>query len=450
VRKEETIQNKIRCPGETWLQYTSPEDAGYSPQRLEESRDYFSQIGSDALLVIHDGAVLLAGGQVDRRFQCRSIRKSYLSALYGIHVSQGTLDVDRTLADLGIDDEPPLIEEEKKARVSDLLKSRSGVYHLAAYEGEREKPVRGSHKPGTRWFYNNWDFNTLLTIFEQETGERFFEGFKRKIADPLQMEEFRLSDTYYHFERDRSIHPAYLFRMSAKDMARFGLLYLRQGRWKDQQIIPQSWVAESTTSYSGKGEDGYGYMWWVYDSHSSLRRLHELGVYEASGTGGQKITVLPRVNLVVVHLRDTYLSVDYDPKQLWTLLDMILDAKVGTPVANPSLVPFQDPPEQFETITPETTTLDRYVGDYEFEDGTTACVRREDDTLVIANIPVGPHDPPTRLLPVSDTQFILEDIGYILTFDLDCNDHQVAMEVTSDDMSYGKLIRRGSSSRKVR
>ncbi len=126
--------------------------------------------------------------------------------------------------------------------------------------------------------------------------------------------------------------------------------------------------------------------------------------------------VLPRVNLVVVHLRDTYLSVDYDPKQLWTLLDMILNAKVGTPVANPSLVPFQDPPERFETITLETTRLDRYVGHYELESGAMAYVRREDDTLVIANIPVGPHDPPTRLLPVSDTQFILEDTGYILTW----------------------------------
>ncbi len=283
---QETNQSDVLCPGQTWLQYTSPEEAGYSFQRLEEAHDYFSRIGSDALVVIHDGAVLLAGGEVNRRFECRSIRKSYLSALYGIHVGKGALDISRTLADLGIDDEPPLIEEEKEARVSDLLKSRSGVYHLAAYEGEREKPARGSHKPGTHWFYNNWDFNTLLTIFEQETGTRFFEEFKRRIADPLQMEEFRLNDTYYHFERDRSIHPAYLFRMSAKDMARFGLLYLRQGRWKDRQIMPQSWVAGSTTSYSGKGEDGYGYMWWVYDSHSSLRRLHELGVYEASGTGG--------------------------------------------------------------------------------------------------------------------------------------------------------------------
>jgi CubicO group peptidase (beta-lactamase class C family) len=391
--------------------------------------------------------VLLAGGQVNRRFQCRSIRKSYLSALYGIHVSQGALDIDRSLADLGIDDEPPLTEEEKESRISDLLKSRSGVYHLAAYEGEREKLARGSHKPGAHWFYNNWDFNTLLTIFEQETGTRFFEEFRREIADPLQMEEFRLSDTYYHFERDRSIHPAYLFRMSAKDMARFGLLYLRRGRWKDRQIIPQSWVVKSTTSYSSKEEDGYGYMWWIYAAHmpSRLRRFYELSMYEASGTGGQKISILPRANLVIVHLRNTYVSTKFDSEELWALYDMILDAHVGAPVANPHLVPLRDPPERFGTTSLEATTLDRYVGDYEFENGTVTRVGREDDALVVANIPVGQHDPPTRLLPISDTQFIVEDIGYILTFDLDCNDHQVAMEVTSDDRRYGKLIRRGSS-----
>jgi CubicO group peptidase (beta-lactamase class C family) len=443
MREGGTNQTVGPYPGETWLQYVSPEDAGYSSRRLKEVQDRFRQMGSSALLVIHDGVVLLAEGQVNRRFECRSIRKSFLSALYGIHVSKGVLDLNKTLADLGIDDEPPLTEGEKEARVSDLLKSRSGVYHLAAYEDPKEKPPRGSSKPGARWYYNNWDFNTLLTIFEQETGTCIFEEFKQQIADPLQMEEFRLRDTHYHFERDRSIHPAYLFRTSAKDMARFGLLYLRQGRWEDREIIPQSWITESTTSYSEEGEDGYGYMWWVFDAHlpELYRRYYELGAYEASGTGGQKITILPRANLVVVHLRNTYRSIGFDVKQFLTLLEMILDARVGTPIANSHLIPFQDPPGWFETVALETSALDRYVGDYEFENGVTMAVKREGDTLLLENLPVWPTDPPTRLLPISETKFILEDVGHTVTFDLDGSDYHVAIEATPDHRSYGKRVR---------
>jgi CubicO group peptidase (beta-lactamase class C family) len=428
------------CPGKIWLQYESPEDAGYSSSLLEEARDAFNRTGLSALLVIHNGVILLAEGQVNRRFECHSIRKSFLSALYGIYVGKGSLDLDTTMADLMIDDEPPLTPGEKQARVRHLLQARSGVYHTAAYDVLKEKPPRDSSKPGERWYYNNWDFNTLLTIFEQQTSTRFFEEFKRQIAEPLQMEEFRLRDTFYHFEKDHSIHPAYRFRMSAKDMARFGLLYLRGGRWKDRQVISSSWVAESTTSYSNPGEDGYGYMWWVYDAHMPdwLRRFHELGVYEASGVGGQKITVVPPACLVIVHLQNTYVSTEYDPKQLWALQEMIFDAQRSMPIANPRLIPFRDPPRWFECVHLETTVLDKYVGDYEFENGVTMVVKRVDDSLVLENMPVWPHDPPTLLLPISETKFILEDVGHTVTFDVDGGDYQVAIKVTADHTSYGK------------
>jgi len=442
MHREAVNQDNGPCPGETWLQYASPEDAGYSSRLLEKARDAFNQTGLSALLVIHNGVVLLAEGPVNRRFECRSIRKSFLSALYGVYVSKGILDLDATLADLAIDDEPPLTTGEKRACIRHLLQARSGVYHRAAFEVPKEKPPRGSSEPGERWYYNNWDFNTLLTVFEQETGASFFEEFKRQIADPLQMEEFRLRDAFYHFERDRSVHPAYRFRMSAKDMARFGLLYLRGGHWKDRQVIPSSWVTESTTSYSNPGEDGYGYMWWVYAAHMPdwLRRFHELGVYEASGTGGQKITVAPRACLVIVHLQNTYVSVEHDSKQLWALQEMIFDAQRGKPAANPRLISLQDPPPEFETIPLGMTVLDRYVGDYEFENGTTMTVKREEGRLVVENMPVWPHEAPTLLLPVSETRFILEDVGHIVTFDVHGGECQAVIEVTADQTSCGRRV----------
>ena len=74
-----------------------------------------------------------------------------------------------TLAELGIDDnEPSLTDVEKRATVRDLLTARSGVYHPALYETPgmaAMRPLRGSHLPGTHWYYNNWDFNALGTIY---------------------------------------------------------------------------------------------------------------------------------------------------------------------------------------------------------------------------------------------------------------------------------------------
>jgi len=77
---------------------------------------------------------------------------------------------------LGMDDSPdPLTKQEKQARVVDLLRARSGVYHPVDFESPAQissRPPRGSHAPGTFWFYNNWDFNALGTIFEKKTGKK--------------------------------------------------------------------------------------------------------------------------------------------------------------------------------------------------------------------------------------------------------------------------------------
>lgn len=102
---------------------------------------------------------------------------------------------------------------------------------------------------GSFWHYNNWDFNTLGTIYEQQTGEKIFEAFEKRIAQPLQMQDFELDDGG-HVTGESSIHPAYPFHMTARDLARFALLYLREGRWRERQILSRNWVEESTVAYS--------------------------------------------------------------------------------------------------------------------------------------------------------------------------------------------------------
>ena len=107
-----------------------------------------------------------------------------------------------------------------------------------------QRPPRGSHAPGEFWFYNNWDFNAAGSIYEKIAASGIFTAFKQRIADRIGMQDFSLEACYYG-ETKVSMHRHYGFRLSARDLARFGLLYLRDGRWNGQQVVPASWVRDS-------------------------------------------------------------------------------------------------------------------------------------------------------------------------------------------------------------
>jgi CubicO group peptidase (beta-lactamase class C family) len=187
-----------------WSQYATAEAAGWSSARLAEIRAAAERAGSAAVLVVFRGHVLLAWGEVERRFECRSVRKSLLSGLIGVHAG-AAIDLSATLGGLGIDDVPPLTAAEKQATVQDLLQSRSGVYHAAAKEPDdmkTERPPRGSARAGERWWYNNWDFNTLGVVFERRTGTTIAAGFAARFAGPLGMEERRPCGRPEHHQAD--------------------------------------------------------------------------------------------------------------------------------------------------------------------------------------------------------------------------------------------------------
>ncbi len=84
-------------------------------------------------MVVQDGRGIACWGDVSCKVNVASVRKSLLSALYGIAISEDRIDLNSTLAKLGIDDKSPaLTETEKRATVRDLLMARSGIYNLAA------------------------------------------------------------------------------------------------------------------------------------------------------------------------------------------------------------------------------------------------------------------------------------------------------------------------------
>lgn len=294
------------------LEYVTPEEVGYSSVLLDDATQFAGQSGYSAVMALYDGKVFFSWGNVTYNYLCHSIRKPFLSSLYGIHLAEGNINLDATLEDLGIDDIPPsLTIEEKQATIRDLLMSRSGVYHKAAAETEgmkNDRPQRGSHPPDTYFYYNNWDFNALGTIFEQQTGTKIFEEFKRKIADPIGMEDFSVDNCYYQLEDSLSMHRAYSFRMSARDMARFGVLYQKNGNWNGNQIIPPNWIIESTATYSildSTAGIGYGYMWYTIPQGSGFEQLIGASGFYHTGVGVHIVLIIPELKLVLVERLDT-------------------------------------------------------------------------------------------------------------------------------------------------
>ena len=211
-----------KYPGRTWEIAGQPEAFGYSSQQLYRAKQYADGINTAAVIIVVDGVIIYEWGSVHTKMMTHSMRKSFLSALFGNYVHQGTIQLDKTINSLGINDNPSLSDVEKQATIHDLLKARSGIYHPALYETadmKSLKPERHSQIPGTHWYYNNWDFNVLGTIFKQETGKTIFEAIKTDIADPIGMEDYVPEDGWY-ITGKASRHAAYPFRITARDLAR--------------------------------------------------------------------------------------------------------------------------------------------------------------------------------------------------------------------------------------
>jgi CubicO group peptidase (beta-lactamase class C family) len=361
------------------------------------------------------------------------VRKSVVSALYGIAAADRKVDTNRTLADLGINDRQPLTPQEKSARISDLLAARSGIYLPAAYaaaDQDQSRPARGSHPPGTHFFYNNWDFNILGVIYERLTGADFYDAFLDRLAGPLGMEDYRDGDGYRVYEPSGSVHPAHTLRLSARDLARFGQLYLQQGSWNGRQLVPAEWITASTRTRSELGEGrGYAWLWWTYAPGylgSRYPALNRVQAFAGTGTGGQFVLVIPDADLVLVHRGDTDNGRNVSGRDVWTIAEMIASARDGLPEGLPVLVPLQ--PVSLASQAPavprptyvaiDSTLMAEYAGEYSIAPGVDARVFVFEGRL-FANFP-GQGE--AELLGLSRSEFTIKPVpGVRVRFDRDAS-----------------------------
>ena len=240
------------------------------------------------LLAIKGGKTVYEYGDPAEVSYLASVRKSILSLLYGRPVTDGVISLGSTLDDLGIDDVQGLLPRERRATVQDLLTGRSGVYHPAASPTGLEAllPERGTVEPGTEFHYTAWDANVLGTIYEQQTGRRVFDAVAQDLAGPLGFQDFDPARQRLLGRPEISRHLAHHLFLSARDLARIGLLVLERGRG----LVPEQWLTQSMTPYS----NNYGYQWW-------LPRLPQGQAFLSIGNFGQYLLGIPDRDLVVVH-----------------------------------------------------------------------------------------------------------------------------------------------------
>ena len=279
-------------PGDEWAT-GSPEDHGMDSDALEALREYTFTAGfnTQALVVIKDGVLIAEwysdGTDASSLVTSWSVGKSVMSSLFGVGLREGLVDLDDPV---GNSIEAWSTGPNQDLTNRHLLEMRSGlpentsnpygVYGAVpdqlAYSLDRT-PI---DEPGQRFRYVNEDSMVLGEVLAQSFGEPVTTIVQDEVFGPLGMDAEWWVDGSGHALTYCCIDT------TARDFARFGLLYARDGEWKGTQIVPTDYVEMSTTGISANGR--YGLQWWTFGDFFAAIGLH-----------GQYINVHPDLDLVV-------------------------------------------------------------------------------------------------------------------------------------------------------
>jgi CubicO group peptidase (beta-lactamase class C family) len=303
-------------PTEGW-KTCLPEQEGMSAAQLAKM---FTDIQTEKMPV--DGVVITRNGYIvaenyyDQASETtahliHSVTKSITSALVGIAIQEGKIhSVDDHVMDYFKDKTIKNMDSnKKKITIAQCLTMSAGLdWH------EESKDLRTNDQWMNDTFYNSMDpLQTVLdrpvnkdemNVFNYNTGlpelmsaiiqKQTNLGSMSQFADEKVFKPLGITSADWPTDRSEESYGGTAMSMTARDMAKFGFLYLNKGNWNGQQVVPEKWVETSTTSHvkSSIPDVGYGYYWWV-------QTLNGHPMYEAMGAYGQYIAVVPDLNLVV-------------------------------------------------------------------------------------------------------------------------------------------------------
>lgn len=281
--------------------------------------------GVRALLVVQGGEIVAEryreGFDASSRFLSWSMAKSFAHALAGIMVGEGRIALDTPLPvpewQLVADDPRRAITLDDALRMSTGLAFDENYEALASSDAIRMLFGDGAgdmghyaasqllvYPPGSHWEYSSGTTNIVSRVIRDLAGgnEDAYRTFiTRKLLEPI-----GIRDAVLEFDASGTLIASSLIFMSARNYARFGLLYLRDGEWNGQRILPEGWAQHARTPTAGS--DGrYGAQWWLSgfaDPRRVPHALHEFpaDAFMAQGHQEQSIIVVPSHDLVVVCL----------------------------------------------------------------------------------------------------------------------------------------------------
>ena len=281
----------------------------------KEIEDYLSQTNTTSLLVLQNGKLVhedyrLGTQQMDTRISW-SMAKSYLSALFGIAVEDGLIDLNKTVTDYV----PELKDSAyNNVPIMAVLNMASGVAFNEDYldfNSDINKMGRAlglgssmdkfagtlktqERKPGANRHYVSIDTHVLGMILRSATGKSIKELFESQLWSKLAPE----GKAYYLTDGFGKAFVLGGLNITTRDYAKFGELFRNKGAWNGEQVIPENWVLKSTQNNAPPPPDtkkdtfGYGYQWWV--PQDADEEFYAGGIY------GQFIYVNPKQKVVIV------------------------------------------------------------------------------------------------------------------------------------------------------
>ena len=311
-------------PVPTW-QTASPESLDVDSRTMGRLADHIRSGDSGAtihsLLVVRGGRLVVEeyfhGWNGDRLHTLQSVSKSVTSALVGIAVDRGEIEsTDETVLGFFPELRPKIRHFDQRKQsltLHDLLTMRTGTdFHERGSDSPLHRmnrlrrgwlefvlSSRMVREPGTHFHYDSGGVILLSGVLKAATGEFADAYADRHLFGPLGIEEsswFKNADGLPHTGGGLELRP--------RDLARFGLLYLRDGRWRDGQVISEDWIERSVRRQLASvrrqdGRDvGYGFLWWIWPPPDDRPELGDF--YAGHGFMGQYVFVVPSLDLVVV------------------------------------------------------------------------------------------------------------------------------------------------------
>lgn len=277
---------------------------------------------------------------VNQLHDCRSISKSIVAACIGIAIKNKLINsIDDPIA--------KYLECEKKSpkgkiTIKNLLTMTAGLewkeigHYSSFFNSENQMSLRFNpikyilrkplaDQPGATWHYSGGNTQLLAEIIKKVSGLNVYSYAEKFLFSPLGIKQ----SEWVQLALKATPAAASGLRLTSRDMAKFGLLYLNKGNWLGKQIIDTSWIEQSFTPWVERNDltnfniknGSYGYNFWLYTDTCQNKPVK---IIEAKGNGGQSIFICRQFNLILVTTGGNYNSSDDNGYQM--LVKYILPA----------------------------------------------------------------------------------------------------------------------------